>query len=678
MIVLLRTFVLTIVVASAAPAFAQPAAECPGLAGREGLARQDCAPLVAPANPVHTQLWRDASAIHQIKVAFVEALQRFLRAQAGTFGDEGDELRASLAAMQEALARWDKGIQTFQAQASRVRDAESSVALATVLLDRRRIDEALRALAAAEQLDDNRADLYAMRALAFGASNRRDEAVRALRRATALDPRDPTTLYSLARHLTQQGRPDDADAARRALQRVLPAPRRAAFARVDLLSQAPGTAPIFPQARYAAGFAALESGDYGGALTALTQAAAGDPLRSGSPDERSRVAGASSALRGGRLDTAIEMLQSAATLTPESSEVHRLLGLAFWIDEQPGKSIEHLRTAIRLAPSDERARLLLADVLAGERRLAEAERELQLAADAGMRSGQVLHRLALLYQRQALLPAAARAFADSESFGPIVGRDRFYQSWGSLLVNQADFDGAVAAYLKRVGVNANGAEAHRQLGEIYFLQGRHDEALTEFLVAVWLDPTDARAHAAAGQSYVRLSRWSEALTSLQRALALDGTLREARYALGTVLMRTGKPQDARREIDLFARQQAEAEAAGQREFQLDALRRQAAKDALAGDHEQAVARYQEAVAIDPGAKSRRDLGLALLRAKRFTEAVEPLRAAQAVDETAEGSLYLADAYLGAGNTEAANQQRARYREIVARKKMERVRELGGR
>ena len=47
-----------------------------------------------------------------------------------------------------------------------------------------------------------------------------------------------------------------------------------------------------------------------------------------------------------------------------------------------------------------------------------------------------------------------------------------------------------------------------------------------------------------------------------------------------------------------------------------------------------------------------------------------------MDETAEGSLYLTDAYLGAGNTEAANQQRARYRAIVARMKMERVRGIG--
>jgi tetratricopeptide (TPR) repeat protein len=232
--------------------------------------------------------------------------------------------------------------------------------------------------------------------------------------------------------------------------------------------------------------------------------------------------------------------------------------------------------------------------------------------------------------------------------------------------------------VKRIDINANSAEAHRQLGEIYFLQGRDDEAVTEFQVATWLDPRDAKAFAAAGQTYVRLSKWPDAIVALQRALALDGSLREARYALGTVLMRTGKTEDARRELDLFARQQADAEAAGQREFQLDALRRQAAKEALAGDHENAVAHYREAAALDSSARSHRELGVALLRAKYFADAIAPLLAAEASEESAEGALYLVDAYLGAGNTEAANQQRMRYREILERKKMDRVRELGGR
>jgi tetratricopeptide (TPR) repeat protein len=298
-----RSLAFTLLLASAGPVLAQPAAECP---------TAECTPVVGATNPVHTQLWRDAAGTHQIKIAFVDALQRFVRAQAGTFGDEGADLRDSLRAMRDALTQWDRAIAAFQAQAASIRDAESSMALATVLLDRHRIDDALRALAAAEQSDDSRPDLYAMRALAYDVSNRPDETVRALRRATALDARDPTTSYLLVQRLTQLNRPDDAESARRVLQRSLAAPRRAAFARIGLLSQRPGTSPIFPQARYASGFAVLDSGDYGTALARFTDAIARDPLLTGSLDDRSRIADAAAALRSGRIDAALQLLQSAA------------------------------------------------------------------------------------------------------------------------------------------------------------------------------------------------------------------------------------------------------------------------------------------------------------------------------------------------------------------------------
>ena len=118
-------------------------------------------------------MWRDAASIHQIKIAFVDALQRFVRAQAGTFGDEAGDLRQSLAAMRKTLSEWDLAIQQFQSKASRgPRDAETEIAMATVWLDRHRLDNALRALDAAEQRDARRVDLHTLRALAYGAAGR--------------------------------------------------------------------------------------------------------------------------------------------------------------------------------------------------------------------------------------------------------------------------------------------------------------------------------------------------------------------------------------------------------------------------------------------------------------------------------------------------------------------------
>jgi tetratricopeptide (TPR) repeat protein len=199
--------------------------------------------------------------------------------------------------------------------------------------------------------------------------------------------------------------------------------------------------------------------------------------------------------------------------------------------------------------------------------------------------------------------------------------------------------------------------------------------LTEFLVATWLDPRDAKAFAAAGQVQVRMLKYADARGSLERALAIDPSLKEARYAHGTSLMRLGRSEDAKRELEIFQRQQGEFEAAGQQAFRLDALRREASRSLLAGSFEQAIASYEEALKLDAGARSHRDLGLALLRAKRPQEAIEHLAAAQRLDQTGEGFAFLADAYLAAGNRDESARQRALAQQLAQQAKLNRIREL---
>ncbi|HZM97134.1 MAG TPA: tetratricopeptide repeat protein [Vicinamibacterales bacterium] len=653
----------------------QAPAECP---------TSECAGAARAAGAADSRIWREAASIHTLKLDFVEALQRFTRAQAGTFGDEGADLLASVAAMRATLDRWDRAVAQFQADANRAASAGlARVAVATVLLDRHRIEDALRELRAAERDDDGRVEVYTLQALAYGVLEKPADAARALRRALAINPDNPAALYALAQQLARLEQPAEATRALRDVQRALGkregaskgAQAVAPFERVDLLRQVAGVAPIFPQARYADGYAALRTGDYAMAVTRFTEAAAVDPLASGEPAQREPMVRAGGLLRAGQLETALEQVQSVVAGAPDRAEAHRLLGLTYWLDDQAGKSIEHLRTAIRLAPGDERARVTLADVLADDRRLAEAERELTQAVEAGMQSGRIHYQLAHVYERQSLLPQAAASFRASEAFGPFVGRDEFDRALGSLLVNQADFDGAVAAYSRRIDANPNSGEAHRQLGEIYFLQGRDEEALTEFLVATWLDPRDAKALAAAGQVQVRMLKYGDARVTLERALAIDPSVKEARYALGTSLMRLGKTEDAKRELALFQRQQGEFESLGQQAFQLDSLRREASRNLIAGSFDQAVASYEEALKLDPSGRSQRDLGLALLRAKRPQEALERLEAAQRLDQTVDGFAYLAEAYLAAGNRDESARQRALAQQLARAAKLDRIRVL---
>ena len=133
----LCTYLLTLTfeLSTFTPAIAQVSAECRASECTDG-SRADTAPS--------RRLWLGAASIHQLKLEFVDALQEFTRAQAGTFGDEGAALVRSVASMGESLQRWDRAIEQFQVEARRlVPSAESELAVATVLLDRYRIEDGL-------------------------------------------------------------------------------------------------------------------------------------------------------------------------------------------------------------------------------------------------------------------------------------------------------------------------------------------------------------------------------------------------------------------------------------------------------------------------------------------------------------------------------------------------------
>ena len=664
---------LLILVASAVLPAQEPSAECP---------TSPCAEPSRTASPLIAQLWREASSIHQIKLQFVDAFQRFVRAQAGTFGDEGDDLTRAIASMRESLAQWDQSIAQLKMRVQRTpRDADAHVALASVWLDRHQAREALEELRAAEAAASDRPDVHRLRALALAALDRPQDAAAAFGRASALEPDNAATRYLRARYGAHVPRSEPTTDAWRDVVRAVQRARTnvrgegaavAPFERVGLLRQSSGIAPIFLQSRYSAAVPAIKTGDYATAIAKLAEGAAADPIVSSPAAVRARLGDAAAMLKGGRIESAVEQLLAARDQWPDQPEIHRLLGLVYRIDEQQGKSIDHLRTAMSLAPGDERARVMLIDVLMDERRLSEAERELK---DASAISGQIAYLQSQLYQRQSLLPQAVAALQASEGFGPVIGADYFYQSWASLLVNQADFDGAVSIHRRRIDANPNSGEAHRQLGEILILQGRDDEALAELLVAAWLDPKDARAHAAAGQVYARMTRYADAVDALARALALDPRLREARYTLGTMLMRVGKADEGKAELETFGAQQRDAEAQGQREFEIDALRRQASARVREGDVAGAIEGFERAAILDPSSRSHRDLGMALLRARRVADAIDHLQRAQQLEETADGFAQLADANAAAGNADESARMRAAYAEAIRSGKIKRIREL---
>jgi len=636
------------------------------------------------------QIWVPAAQVHEIKNQFVAAIRQFTEAVAGTFGDEGPRLTSSLEATRQVLAQWDEAIRTYEGMMTALPpSAEVHVALGTVYLDRHRTDDALKELAAAGRLDARRADVHNLSALAYGLANKPVDAAEALRAAAKLDGGDPITQYGLAQQLSKIDRRDQAgDALRKFQESLWPRLRTAStrrpsapFERVSLLRQVAGVAPIFPLHAYRAGFGLLLAGQYDAAVTELTRAASTDPLASASAPH---ISEAGSALRRGELPAALRILENGVATRQNGAEAHRILGAAYWADEQYDKSVEQLREAIRQAPQDERSRLALGDVLADAKKPVEAEQAFADAIQAIPDSGQAHYRFGQLSQSRSLLPQAVREFEAAAASSPLVGLDRLYESLGGLYANQASFDDAVGAYLKRIDANPNNAGAHKALGEIYFLQGRHDEALAEFAATILIDPRSEGALVGASQVFLRLGRFEDALDLSRQALAIDARLKDARYALAMSLMRLGRQDEGKRELDVFERMQAEVMASTQRQSELNTTKRDAARLLEDRDYAGAAALLRKALTLVATATTdadasdlNRDLGFALLRAQRMDEAIPVLERAGQLQETADVHRLLAQAYSALGRHADSDAQAALAERVSERVKAERLQKLNG-
>ena len=609
------------------------------------------------------------------KDRFQQALVQFMAASAAIYGDEGEQLRASVDAMQVALERWDAAIERYQRQLSGpVVPAGGHSALAGVYLDRGRTADALPELAAAIALEPMRPELQFFRGLAAGELGRPAEAVEAFGRAADLDAGAPVPLYELARHLRILGRDSDAAAVERrfrAAARERLSRRSAAEPFTRLTLQVATARPMFFLARYQEAGAFLRRGAYADAIQAFRGAMNSDPLLAGAggrDDARKREA--SAMLRSGSLRPAIELLTAIVTGAPGDAEAERHLGIAYWADERYEASAAHLRKAVQAGPRDERARLALADVLTTAGRLDEAERVLLDTVDILPASGLGWYRLGRLYHTREQYPQAVAALERAAALETLGGLDAVYQVIGLVHTLQQNGVEAVAAYRRQAALNPNDPVAHRALGDALRDVDRDDEAATEYLAALVVDPANAQALTALAASDLQRQQFEDAVAAASRAVSLNAENKEAQYTLATALVRVGRTEEGAAALRAFQRLQDTEMARDRRVYALNALRRGASLALQRGDAAEAVTRLQDAVELSPNdASLHADIGAALLKTGRAADAVAHFQRALELDGTADVTRSLAEAYGTLGKVE----EQRRYVEMYERQKAERLR-----
>ena len=570
------------------------------------------------------RLWVPAGQIHDIKNQFVAGVRQFTEAVAGTFGDEGPQLSASLDVMRRTLAQWDAAIRTYETMVAALpgsdASAESKVALHGVPRPRpaRRCTARVRRGRTPRPAPRGRTQPQWRGVNGLNPQARRGHCGVSKSAGSRPWQHDHALRAGPNNSAVEKKTCCDDSRKRPGLGSAPPAvPTSAPFERVSLLRQVAGVSPIFPLHAYRTGFERLLAGQYDAAIEEFARVAAGDTLTAGSRRRRLRVGAPARTIAGGDRGPRKARLQRTAG---SRAQALRALGVAYRVAGRFDLSAARLTDAIELAPQDERARLALADVLVEAGKSAEAEQALTSTIAAIPDSGQAHFRLGQLHLSQSLFPPAVRELEAAAALNPLIGLDRLYELLGGVYTSQASFDNAVTAYLARIDVNPNNADAHKSLGEIYALQGRHDEALAEFAATLLIDPKSVGALVGASQVFLRLGRFDEALDLSKQALAIDDRLKDARYALAMSLMRLGRQDEGRRELAAFERMQAEVMAATTRQSELNTIRRDAAQRLNDSDYAAAATLLRRAASLDPASAGvRRDLGFALVKSRQTTK-----------------------------------------------------------
>jgi tetratricopeptide (TPR) repeat protein len=626
---------------------------------------------------------------------FFSAVVTFYRSLAGLYGDEGPQLTTQLAAISTALDRWDGEIRDadreLRSRLTSADDAETKLRIHTLLaslyLERGRLNEAVREFDEDIKIDPGRAAFHRLKGLVLLQMSRQAEtalgagalaeAAEVFRTAWLLDPADPLNAYRLIAQRSTQITPKEIDQALGTLadleRGLIRRERSGAFAPFPnlggIIDDAAGGMAFVPAA-YASGFSFVLQGELDRGVAELRAAIANDPLVT-DPSSRSeamargiaalrQAASAKASAPEGVVASAVELLETAVARAGDSSEAHRVLATVYSIAGDIARSVQHLRDAVRLNPRDERSRLALAQTLAVVGRSAEAEDVLRMAVaelpnasalrwrlSRGSQAGQEDDDLALIDMADRLVL--------------LVGKGELYRALAGLAQLHLDDAKAIGLLERAVRTTPNNAAAHKALGRAYVENGRETHGYAELVIALLLDPNDVETLTALGRWHLTADQPERSVEALERAVVIDPTNRLAVHALAGALIRVGRVGEGKQRLQESERLQAQAIEDDRRVKTAAVLRLNAEMRMAERDYAGAIDLWRQAISLQRGSAAIHvRLAEALAAANRPDEAVAEYLTAISLKAGLDAHRRLAELYDTLGRTAEASRERATY------------------
>jgi tetratricopeptide (TPR) repeat protein len=319
----------------------------------------------------------------------------------------------------------------------------------------------------------------------------------------------------------------------------------------------------------------------------------------------------------GKMAEAEECLRKTLRLAPGYAATYSDLGIALAQQQKLDQAAESFRQAVRLQPNLAAAHNNLGLVLMWQGRLDEAIASISRAIDLNPQFADAHNNLGLA------LAARGQAFDAVDCYRQALRCDPHHAN------AQTNLNRALGQPDHRPppppppagqppGTEAQAASYNAQ-GVRCFREGRLPDAVAAFQAAVRVQPTYADAHGNLGNIFFYQGRYDEAVASYRRALELSPTAGIFYSNLGNVLAH----QESFKEAEAACRQaiRLQPDEPGAHNNLANALKG-------LKKHEEAAASYREALRLKPNfPEAHHNLGLVLMEQKKAPEAIEEYRAA---------------------------------------------------
>lgn len=236
----------------------------------------------------------------------------------------------------------------------------------------------------------------------------------------------------------------------------------------------------------------------------------------------------------GRSAEAERLARSLTEGFPRHGFGWKMLGAVF---QQQGRAAEALvakQRAVDLLPTDAEAHSNLGNAFQEQGRLAEAEASLRRALALAPDHAVALNNLGLTLMKQGRLADAEACLQRALAIQP--GYASGHNNLGITLLKSQRHAEAEACFRRALEIAPDYADAYSNLGNALQELGRLAEAEAAYQRALTLQPHLAEAHTNLGKTLQELGRLSEAEACHRRAIGIKPKLAEAYCNLGNVLI----------------------------------------------------------------------------------------------------------------------------------------------